>query len=91
MKGLSDEKAIEEAADKSGPLNSDVATHFRNVRAADPKKGEEKKQSPQSKSKDKKAKKERKRCKKERSEQRGKEAIKEEENRKQQTEIRIAG
>jgi len=43
--GLSDEKAIEEAAEKSGLVNSDsVATNLRNVRAAEPKKRGEKEQ-----------------------------------------------
>ena len=50
FKGLSDEKAIEEAAEKSGLVNADVATNLRNVRAADPKKGgKKKKKSPKDK------------------------------------------
>jgi len=55
--GLSDEKAIEEAAEKSGLVNSDsVATNLRNVRAAEPKKRGEKEQK-QSQKKKKKSKK----------------------------------
>merc|ERR1712071_664061 len=41
--GLSDEKAIEETK-KSGAVNADVATNLRNVRAADPKNGDRKKE-----------------------------------------------
>ena len=53
MEGLSDEKAIEEAEDKSVAVNADVATHLRNVRAADPKeeKKVKKKKKPNKKNK----------------------------------------